>query len=88
MIRLHRGSLLFLASFLTASLLCAVMPAAAGDTAGFERARILRVLDLLQPQRGIPAGPVAVAKRAVAAQEGGTITGTVRGLDREGFESA
>lgn len=88
MIRLHRVSLLFLASFVTGSLLCAAMPAAAGDATSFERARILRVLDLLQPQRGISARPVAAAKRADTAQEGGTITGTVRGLDREGFESA
>lgn len=69
-------------------LLSALAPAVAQDLADFERARALRVLSLLQhtPAAASTGGPAA--KVAALATGDGAITGTVSGLDPEGYGSA
>ena len=73
---------------LAATLAPALAPAAAQDLDDFERARILRVLSLLQrgPDASSPARPAA--KAASLAADSGAISGTVGGLDLEGYASA
>ena len=84
----HRFPGLALLVVLNGVLLPALAPAAAQDLDDFERARILRVLDLLQigPGAFTMSGP---ATKAVGLAAGnGAITGTVSGLDPEGYASA
>ena len=83
----HRGTIPFLVLALAACSLSAWTPAVAQDLGDFERARMLRVLDL---QRGPETSPIvgAAARSLGTAGGSGTITGTVRGLDPEGYGSA
>ena len=66
----------------------AVAPAAAQDLDDFESARILRVLDLLERGSDAATGPGPAAKVVGLAASSGAITGTVHGLDPEGYGSA
>ncbi|MDQ1249334.1 MAG: C-terminal target protein [Actinomycetota bacterium] len=84
----YRVASLALLLALSGVLLGALAPAAAQDLADFERVRALRVLSLLQrtPDAASTGGPAA--KVAALATGDGTITGTVSGLDPEGYASA
>jgi protocatechuate 3,4-dioxygenase beta subunit len=81
-------AVLALALLLTGSALAARGQAATSGIEGFERARVLRVLSLLQSHTGVSSVNGTAAKRLAVADEGGAITGVVHGLDLEGYESA
>jgi protocatechuate 3,4-dioxygenase beta subunit len=84
----YRVASLALLLALSGALLGALAPVAAQEFADFERARALRVLSLLQrtPDATSTGGPAA--KVAALAAGDGAITGTVSGLDPEGYGSA
>ncbi|MBT3345830.1 MAG: hypothetical protein HN712_07875 [Gemmatimonadetes bacterium] len=88
MIRRHPLSIYVLAFVLTGSLLAGHSPASGQNLDQFEHARVLRVLSLLAPNQGAPSLPGPAAKMAGADDATGTISGTIQGLDLEGFESA
>ena len=87
MTKRHRGAYPALVAVLAVSLLSGPTPAAAGDLGDFERARVLRVMDL-QRGPGTPAIPMSAAKSVGVAAADGAIVGSVRGLDPDAHGSA